>query len=135
MAKSTRSKVKRSFRRTKRETGVFAAHDAARLQRLSAKLKSVVEKDKDGDVPILGAQTETEAGTEAGDKIDAETRASLAGDEAKADNPQASMDIDGAKTKKVSTHGPRDSRRNSWRKSKGMPTKRTGGGGRAHRRR
>ena len=38
MAKSTRSKVKRAFRAKKRTEGVFAAADAARLQRLSAKL-------------------------------------------------------------------------------------------------
>jgi len=84
-----------------------------------------VENDKDGDVPIRGEEVED----------DAETRAPLVGDEEKTDNPQASMDVDGAKTTKVSTHGPRDSGRNAWRKSKGMPIKRTGGGGRAHRRR
>lgn len=38
MAKSTRSKVKRAFRAKKRTEGVFAAADAARLQRLNAKL-------------------------------------------------------------------------------------------------
>lgn len=52
MAKSTRSKSKRAFRRIKRETGTFAANDAARLQRLSAKLKHVADADKDGDVAI-----------------------------------------------------------------------------------
>lgn len=40
MAKSTRSKVKRAFRAKKRTEGVFAAADAARLQRLSAKLRA-----------------------------------------------------------------------------------------------
>jgi len=38
MAKSTRSKVKRAFRAKKRTQGVFAVADAARLQRLNAKL-------------------------------------------------------------------------------------------------
>jgi len=123
MAKSTRSKLKRSFRRTKRETGVFAAHDAARLHRLSAKLKNVVDKDQDGDVAIINEEE------------DAEARAPLVGDGEKADNPEASMDTDAPQTKKVSTHGQRDSGRNAWRQSKGMPLKRTGGGGRAHRRR
>jgi len=41
MAKSTRSKVKRSFRTKKRIQGVFAVADAARLQRLNAKLHAL----------------------------------------------------------------------------------------------
>jgi YBL028C ribosome biogenesis factor, N-terminal domain len=42
MAKSTRSKAKRSFRRDKRERedSVFFINDAARLARLSSKLRS-----------------------------------------------------------------------------------------------
>lgn len=44
MAKSMRSKVKRSFRSKKRETGVYAATEAARLNRLNSKL--VTAKDK-----------------------------------------------------------------------------------------
>ena len=41
MAKSTRSKVKRAFRAKKRTEGVFAAVEAARLQRLNAKLRAL----------------------------------------------------------------------------------------------
>lgn len=41
MAKSTRSKVKRAFRAKKRTEGVFAAAEAARLQRLNAKLRAL----------------------------------------------------------------------------------------------
>ena len=41
MAKSTRSKVKRAFRAKKRTEGVFAAADAARLQRLNSKLRAL----------------------------------------------------------------------------------------------
>lgn len=41
MAKSTRSKVKRHFRAKKREEGVYAATEAARLHRLSMKLKTL----------------------------------------------------------------------------------------------
>ena len=52
MGKSIRSKSKRSFRAKKREDGVYAAIEAARLQRVSAKLRSVQEADKDGDVVI-----------------------------------------------------------------------------------
>lgn len=41
MAKSLRSKVKRTFRAKKRTEGVYAITDAARLQRLNAKLQSI----------------------------------------------------------------------------------------------
>ena len=44
MAKSLRSKVKRDFRSKKRETGTYAATEAARLNRLSAKLASAISK-------------------------------------------------------------------------------------------
>ena len=57
MAKSTRSKVKRSHRAKKRETGVYAAVEAARLHRLNAKLVALTTQemanvdvdDEDGD--------------------------------------------------------------------------------------
>ena len=58
MAKSMRSKVKRSFRSKKRETGVYAATEAARLQRLNSKLVATARKDKDGDVPVEDADAE-----------------------------------------------------------------------------
>lgn len=49
MAKSTRSKVKRSYRRVKRLDSVFAAVDAARVQRLHAKLAAKLTQDVEGD--------------------------------------------------------------------------------------
>jgi hypothetical protein len=53
MAKSTRSKVKRAFRSKKRTQGVFAAADAARLQRLNAKLHALtaatVAEEEEGE--------------------------------------------------------------------------------------
>jgi hypothetical protein len=56
MAKSTRSKVKRTFRAKKRTQGVFAVADAARLQRLNAKLHALtstttasVAKEEEGE--------------------------------------------------------------------------------------
>ncbi|TFY65125.1 hypothetical protein EVJ58_g2195 [Rhodofomes roseus] len=52
MAKSTRSKVKRHFRAKKRTEGVYAAAEAARLNRLHQKLKVLTTHDKDGDVEI-----------------------------------------------------------------------------------
>ena len=49
MAKSTRSKVKRHFRAKKREQGVYAATEAARLHRLNMKLKALITTDEGGD--------------------------------------------------------------------------------------
>lgn len=46
MAKSTRSKTKRSYRKVKREDGVFAATHAARLERLSNKLAAIAQTAK-----------------------------------------------------------------------------------------
>ena len=65
MAKSTRSKLKRAFRAKKRTEGVYAATDAARLQRLNAKLRTLTtptakeekeegeedEQEQDADMP------------------------------------------------------------------------------------
>ena len=45
MAKSTRSKVKRAHRAKKREDSVYAAVEAARLQRLNAKLVGLTAQD------------------------------------------------------------------------------------------
>ena len=44
MAKSTRSKVKRAFRSKKRETGIYAATEAARLNRLNSKLVQIAKR-------------------------------------------------------------------------------------------
>ncbi|OCB84434.1 hypothetical protein A7U60_g8419 [Sanghuangporus baumii] len=52
MAKSTRSKVKRAYRAKKREDSVYAAIEAARLERLSSKLRAIREADKEGDVKL-----------------------------------------------------------------------------------
>ncbi|KAI0751396.1 hypothetical protein C8Q80DRAFT_1268639 [Daedaleopsis nitida] len=49
MAKSTRSKVKRSFRAKKREEGVYAVTEAARLQRLNIKLRKLTAAEKEAD--------------------------------------------------------------------------------------
>jgi len=56
MAKSMRSKVKRSFRSKKRESGVYAATEAARLSRLNAKLVSLTSKEHTGDAPVEQGQ-------------------------------------------------------------------------------
>jgi hypothetical protein len=52
MAKSIRSKVKRSFRSNKRESGKYAAAEAARLNRLHAKLAAVKAADRPIVAPL-----------------------------------------------------------------------------------
>ena len=64
MAKSTRSKVKRAYRAKKREDGVYAAIEAARLQRLSAKLAAVRDADKEGDIELAPLNPDEEDGME-----------------------------------------------------------------------
>ncbi|KAL4265635.1 DUF2423 domain-containing protein [Pleurotus pulmonarius] len=106
MAKSTRSKVKRSYRHKKREEGVYAATEAARLNRMNAKLLAVaaapkpqVEEERD-DEDEMRAEEDRAQGT--------------------VEENTAPMDtVDDAPTR-ISTHGPRGSRREEWRKSKGM---------------
>ncbi|KAH9999421.1 hypothetical protein BJV77DRAFT_1058440 [Russula vinacea] len=86
MAKSTRSKVKRAFRAKKRTEGVFAAADAARLQRLNSKLRALTSTTT-ADLGERTARRKSKAWI-------------------------CQMEI--------STHGPRGSRRERWRASKGM---------------
>ncbi|EIW82245.1 hypothetical protein CONPUDRAFT_103177 [Coniophora puteana RWD-64-598 SS2] len=107
MAKSTRSKVKRSFRAKKREEGVYAATEAARLNRLNAKLTTTMKADRDGDVPLEGDAVEE----------------GIQGDEVPIVKPTEGMDVDGgaqSQKTKISTHGPRNSRNEEWRISKNM---------------
>ncbi|KAK0498550.1 hypothetical protein EDD18DRAFT_1158156 [Armillaria luteobubalina] len=112
MAKSLRSKTKRDFRSKKREDGIYAATEAARLHRLNAKLMAVISKDKDGDIPLEDAEGEVEDSTVPQDIQDNDTPL------------QESMEVDtpGGVTR-VSTHGRRGSRREEWRASKGLPTR------------
>ncbi|KAI0346913.1 hypothetical protein BDW22DRAFT_1322865 [Trametopsis cervina] len=108
MAKSTRSKVKRQWRAKKREDSVYAVTDAARLHRLSQKLKTITQTDKDGDLELEDA-TERDEGLE--------------------EDGRDAMELDGKATssKRISTHGPRESRRVEWRKSKGLPPQQSRG--------
>lgn len=111
MAKSTRSKVKRHYRAKKREEGVYAAVEAARLERLSAKLAVVRNRDRDGDVELDLEEGEdrtpeaVQSGPSNADVMDL-------------DAGEASADV--SSEKKISTHGRRESRRMEWRASKGM---------------
>ncbi|KAJ7507561.1 hypothetical protein B0H11DRAFT_1967687 [Mycena galericulata] len=104
MAKSTRSKVKRSFRSKKRETGIYAATEAARLNRLHAKLNSVASAPAQIDEEGMDDDEDLPAGEVNADSI-------LETD---------SMQVDAESSKKISTHGPRGSRREDWRTSKGL---------------
>ncbi|KAI0002988.1 hypothetical protein BJV74DRAFT_709397, partial [Russula compacta] len=99
MAKSTRSKVKRAFRAKKRTEGVFAATEAARLQRLNAKLRALATT---AIATARGRARETAAGRGLGQRR------------------RTSKDFPEKPTGKISTHGPRGSRRDRWRASKGM---------------
>ncbi|KAG6886070.1 hypothetical protein C0993_004060 [Termitomyces sp. T159_Od127] len=56
MAKSIRSKSKRTHRNKKREDSVYAATEAARLHRLSSKLAAIVSKDSEGNAPAQGEE-------------------------------------------------------------------------------
>jgi len=127
MAKSTRSKVKRTFRAKKRTEGVYAAVEAARLQRLNAKLRMItttgVDDDDDGRQETRNSKEEGE-----GEDHDQDVRMSAAavgeGDNAEMMSSTVIEGVDGKAAQKfkgkVSTHGPRGSRREQWRVSKGM---------------
>ncbi len=68
MAKSTRSKVKRAFRAKKRTEGVYAATEAARLQRLNAKLRALTTAGVDDDAQEAG-NPKDEEGEEGGEDV------------------------------------------------------------------
>jgi len=104
MAKSTRSKVKRSFRKAKRDDSIFAVTHAARLERLSQKLAAIARP----------AALKTPEQDEKGEPVDepeglGEGRAEL-------------IEVDALP--KVSTHGRWLNRRQEWRASRGLPTRR-----------
>ena len=68
MAKSLRSKTKRSFRAKKRSDGIYAATEAARLQRLNSKIRAKFAPHAPpghlDDEPLHGDQAEELAGEE-----------------------------------------------------------------------
>ncbi|KZT58748.1 hypothetical protein CALCODRAFT_494448 [Calocera cornea HHB12733] len=61
MAKGLRSKVKRSFRRLKREDSIYAATHAARVDRLHSKLAHKIITDKEGDMKMIGEEGEEDS--------------------------------------------------------------------------
>lgn len=62
MAKSIRSKEKRASRSKKRKSGVYAATDAARLQRLNAKLLQIVKTDTADEAKEVEGGSEEDPG-------------------------------------------------------------------------
>lgn len=123
MAKSMRSKVKRHFRAKKRTDGVYAAVEAARLNRLASKLKAISTTDKEGDVRIGEEQQQREGEWEdmPDEQPQVEEPAPDAADAMQLDSGASSSSTVPAK---VSTHGRRESRREEWKRSKGQPPKR-----------
>ncbi|PPQ72521.1 hypothetical protein CVT24_004827 [Panaeolus cyanescens] len=113
MAKSLRSKTKRAFRSKKRETGVYAAAAAARLNRLNTKLLQTTKKDAQGDEIFDDEQSQADAPVDTNCIFMYITLVdSMTVDSEHSQQPQ-----------RVSTHGPRNSRREEWRKSKGLPAR------------
>ncbi|KAI6130464.1 hypothetical protein EDD16DRAFT_1700956 [Pisolithus croceorrhizus] len=150
MAKSLRSKVKRAFRAKKRIEGVYAATEAARLNRLNAILAGISKQRKEGSVvgddpktpevdgqgsftghPIFVVLFELWIHNPHTSCLEAPSLmcSSLPGDLTRRAIPhEDSMDLEGSEeaqahpetSNRVSTHGSRGSRREEWRKSKGM---------------
>jgi len=133
MAKSTRSKVKRAFRAKKRTEGVYASTEAARLHRLNAKLRALTTSRVNNDNDDAdGQETGNPAEEERAQDEDQDVRMPAAAAAAVGDGDDAvtmsstvieGVDVKAATQKfegKVSTHGPRGSRREQWRVSKGM---------------
>lgn len=71
MAKSIRSKTKRTFRAKKREDGVYAVAHAARLQRLHAKIDAIAGAPK----PVLDEVLEDAENADGDEEIQEEERA------------------------------------------------------------
>ena len=71
MAKSVRSKTKRSFRAKKRTEGVYAVAHAARLQRLHAKIDAIVAAPK----PALDEVLEDVENADGGEEVQEEMAA------------------------------------------------------------
>ncbi|CDS01346.1 uncharacterized protein SPSC_06622 [Sporisorium scitamineum] len=107
MAKSLRSSSKLKARNQKRHNpkSDYAVAEAARVNALSARLAAGLKGDK---LPIESAKDEEEAEEEMKDVAE--------------EKPEGEAQV------KVSTSGPRSSRRETYRRSKGMkPFKNSGG--------
>ncbi|GAA5942180.1 uncharacterized protein JCM15063_002032 [Sporobolomyces koalae] len=129
MAKSLRSKSKRHFRAVKREDpkSAYKMAEEIRLSRLNEQLKKSALKPK-----ALTDKAEWERkqqGFETDDEEDEQSAEGAEGDK-KEDNVEGGMQVEGEETseepaQKVSTSGPRVSRREAYRSSKGFKVKQT----------
>ena len=138
MAKSLRAKGKMADRRRKRESGFYAATEAARLERLSARLlgkntsKGTDENHALGD---LGAVEVDKGNGETVGVEDVEGDAMMHEGEIPDDHPMCfpskwvcSLSGEEKVVRKISTSAPRDTRREQWRLSKGMTARPKGKG-------
>ncbi|GBE79265.1 hypothetical protein SCP_0204630 [Sparassis crispa] len=120
MAKSARSKIKRHFRAKKRTEGIYAAVEAARLNRLALKLKAISTADDEGERMQQDPAQAQGGGEGEGEwedmPDDQQADDAAAGPDAMALDSGSSTDA----AKLISTHGPRGSRHEEWRASKGM---------------
>ncbi|KAH8925814.1 hypothetical protein BT69DRAFT_1279411 [Atractiella rhizophila] len=117
MAKSLRSKSKRTFRALKRTgdgstKGVYANAEAARIDRLNLKLMNIKGKRR--------AEEEAVKLEEEGEKEGESGTIPTANESSQADDDVMEVEIVEGNPKKVSTGGPRNSRREQWKASKGM---------------
>ncbi|WVQ98975.1 hypothetical protein IAU59_006107 [Kwoniella sp. CBS 9459] len=103
MAKSIRAKAKMASRARKRLQTHYAVTDAARTQRLSDRLLGKDKEEGEGK-----GEMQVEGQGQGADAVEGE---------------DATMDGEQQQNKKISTSGPKGSRRESWRLSKGMSAK------------
>ncbi len=118
MAKSLRSSSKVKARNIRRYNpkSDYAVAEAARTSALSARLAAGLKKDK---LPVESTEAENEDGEEEMKDVSS----------TEAQNPTGAGEAEGeGEAKKISTSGPRNSRRETYRKSKGLvPFKNKGG--------
>ncbi|KAM0752566.1 hypothetical protein T439DRAFT_178058 [Meredithblackwellia eburnea MCA 4105] len=115
MAKSLKSKSKREFRKIKREdpSSVYKRTETARLERLSSKLKESAKKPR--ALTDVEEYERKQSGVEEGVEVDVEGDGMNVEEEGEKEGEE-----EGDDSKKVSTSGPRMSRREKYRTSKGF---------------
>ncbi|GAA5962926.1 hypothetical protein JCM3765_005923 [Sporobolomyces pararoseus] len=125
MAKSLRSKSKRHFRAVKREDpkSAYKMAEDIRMARLNDQLKKSALKPR-----ALTDKEEWERKQE-GFETDEEEETAEGEDEKKEDNVEGGMEVEGEKSEepkqKISTSGPRVSRREAYKASKGFKVRQT----------
>jgi hypothetical protein len=118
MAKSIRAKTKMAARKKKREVGNYAAADAARVERLSARLLGRSKAQGGGAAAVKAEGEEGEEIVQEGE--DDEEDVPMAEGEKVTSFCVQQLIKARSEAKKVSTSGSREPRREAWRSSKGM---------------